>query len=191
MAAKLSRRQFFRLGMGDVAEGLGKPQTADETAPPPLPLRPPLAIAEANFATTCERCHRCSDACPFDVIEHLGPASGPGEDTPVLDLEKSPCRWCADMPCARACPSGALAFGPEESVPPIGTAVLALSTCLATEGVLCDECAVVCPSEVKAITMEGRMPVLDQTRCVGCGLCAFHCPSTPVSIQTVSHQRRG
>jgi len=87
------------------------------------------------------------------------------------------------MDCIRACPTGALAFGEDGSVAAIGKAVLDLSTCLTREGILCDECVTVCPSEVKAMRSAGREPVLDEDLCVGCGLCVFHCPSSPTSIR--------
>ena len=62
---------------------------------------------------------------------------------------------------------------------------LHLDECLTSEGILCDTCAQFCPSEVKAITMIRRAPVLDRDRCVGCGLCVYYCESDrqPLTVE--------
>ena len=86
------------------------------------------------------------------------------------------------MDCIQACPSGALSFGDNESVLPIGVAVIDPDLCLVSQGILCDTCAVRCPSDVRAIRMHGRLPVLDRDRCTGCGLCAYHCEAEPGAI---------
>jgi Pyruvate/2-oxoacid:ferredoxin oxidoreductase delta subunit len=89
------------------------------------------------------------------------------------------------MPCIRACPSGALAFGPGERVEPVGKAELNLDTCLTSQGILCDSCAVACPPNVRAIKMVNRKPQLDWDRCTGCGMCAHYCESRPVSLKMI------
>ena len=137
---------------------------------------------EEEFLQTCERCHQCAEACPFGVIEILGPGAGDAEETPVLDPERNPCRWCESMDCVRACPSDALSLGATGQPRPIGRATLDHDACLNAQGVLCDECATVCPSEVGAMEMVGRYPRLDDDACVGCGLCAYHCEATPTAI---------
>ena len=173
MSTNLSRRQLFRIKLGDlrtlVEENDGEGQ---------VPFyRPPGALAEATFLQTCERCHACADACPYDVIQTFGPASGSLEGTPQLAPESDPCRWCPTMPCIEACPSGALSRSSEDAVAPIGKVHLNLADCLTTAGVLCDTCSVFCPDEIKAIRMVKRSPVLDSERCVGCGMCVYYCES--------------
>jgi ferredoxin-type protein NapG len=182
MDTRISRRQLFRLDVGHILDGLNGRDRADSGQP--SLLRPPGASSdEAVFVKeTCDSCRECSQACPFGVISHVGPENGRAEGTPVIDPAANPCRWCADMDCVRACPSGVLAFGDDESVAPIGKAVLDLLTCLTRQGTLCDECVTVCPGELKAMRSAGREPMLDVDRCVGCGLCVFHCPSSPTSI---------
>jgi ferredoxin-type protein NapG/ferredoxin-type protein NapH len=190
MAADITRRQFFRLDLPRIFAGL---QSGDRDRSVQA-IRPPGALKEeCSFLETCERCHKCSDACPFGVIRHLGPAAGTGEGTPFVAPNQNPCRWCADMDCIRACPSGALTYDADGNVPALGTALLEKSTCLVSEGILCDECVSVCPEDVAAARLVGREPHLDQTRCVGCGLCVLHCPSTPSSIRVipVGDQREG
>lgn len=184
MATKLSRRNLFRLKPRDVAQlfresGNGGEQAEEE----PVYFRPPGALTiERDFLSACERCGKCAEACPHDVIELLGPMAGRAEGTPVLSPADKPCHWCPTMDCVAACPTPALSFGPERMVAPIGRAVLNLETCLTSEGTICDTCASHCPSDVRAITMKNRVPQLDQDRCTGCGLCAWHCESRPGSI---------
>lgn len=188
MFVKISRRNLFRLRPVDVMQLVRrarKPETAD--AKEVTYFRPPGALSNAkDFLTACERCAKCSEACPHGVIEHLGPVAGDvQEGTPVLYPDKNPCHWCSDMPCIQACPSGALAFRPGGIVPPIGKAVLHLNSCLTLEGILCDMCSQFCPTQINAITMKNRRPHLDENACVGCGLCACHCESSPPSLRIV------
>jgi ferredoxin len=44
----------------------------------------------------------------------------------------------------------------------------------------CGACADICP--VKAITMEGDLPVVDREWCIGCGVCSPVCPSDAVVL---------
>ena len=186
MAAAITRRQLFRLDLPRIFAGLRSSQHQGTAL---RPFRPPGALPESAFVERCERCHECSDACPFGVIRHLGPAAGRAEGTPIIEPNRNPCRWCKEMDCIRACPSGALTFEAGGKVRPIGTAHLDSSTCLVSEGILCDECVSVCPEELSAMLLDGRKPQVDETKCVGCGLCAFHCPSTPVSLRIVDAQQ--
>lgn len=189
MATKLSRRNLFRLKPKDVAQLFresGKGEASEEEEDEVCYFRPPGALAdEKDFLSVCERCGKCAEACPHGVIELLGPVAGIAEGTPVLDPAPRPCHWCPSMDCVVACPTPALSFGPERKVAPIGKAVLNLETCLTSEGTICDSCALHCPSDVRAITMKNRVPVLDQDKCTGCGLCAYYCESRPGSITIV------
>ena len=149
-------------------------------------MRPPGALADEEvFLATCQRCGKCAEACPYGVIELLGPAAGRAEGTPVLEPAENPCRWCDSMDCVNACPSGALSLESDGNARPIGKATLHLDRCLTSQGILCDECAAVCPASVRAIRMVGRQPQLDEEVCVGCGLCAHYCASEPVAIDIV------
>ena len=184
MSTNLSRRQLFKIKLGDLRTLV---EEKDDARQIPL-FRPPGALEEAMFLQTCERCHACADACPYDVIQICGPASGSLEGPPQLTPGSEPCRWCPTMPCIDACPSGALSVGKSSAVAPIGKVHLNLDQCLTTEGILCDTCSVFCPDEINAIQMVKRSPVLDRDRCVGCGMCVFYCDSDkqPLTLEPFS-----
>ena len=184
MSKKLTRRQFFRLGLFDALDLVKDSTGPNGSNKTPCLIRPPGAIKDDKvFSSTCERCGQCSEACSYDAIFQLGPAAGSDEDTPVMDPNETPCRWCPTMDCINACPSGALSFNEDNSVDPIGNVELDLNLCLTQQGILCDDCATICPSSIKAINMVDRTPRIDSEKCVGCGLCVYYCPATPVAIR--------
>ena len=72
-------------------------------------LRPPFAIEnDEKFTSACIRCGQCVQACPYDML-HLASLLSPMEaGTPYFIARDKPCEMCPDIPCAHACPSGAL-----------------------------------------------------------------------------------
>jgi ferredoxin-type protein NapG len=188
MAEPISRRQLFRFKLGDFTRHF-KEEDNEEAPPEKKWIRPPGAIADENsFLTSCERCPHCADACPHHAISLLGPGEGNKEGSPVLNPAQSPCHWCVDMPCIQACPTDALTYPIENDVSslrPIAIARIDHDACLLAQGILCDTCATRCPTHIRAIRMNGRHPVLDATRCTGCGLCAYHCDGEPGAINVL------
>ncbi|MDH3582666.1 MAG: 4Fe-4S binding protein [Phycisphaerae bacterium] len=182
MPKDISRRQFFRLG----PTGFAERHVGDRRNDEPLCIRPPGALLDPDqFLAACERCGKCAEACPHDAIQHLGPAAGAEEGTPYLDPEHAPCHWCPSMDCIAACPSEALSRDGHEPVAAVATAELDPDQCLVSQGILCDDCSHYCPSTIRAITFAGRLPVLNQDKCVGCGLCSYYCAATPTAIRIV------
>lgn len=159
---------------------------ASEQTRRPTPTRPPGAVRpEAAFVAACAGttgCTACVEACPYDAIEVLGPEAGDAEGTPFLRVATNPCRWCQPMVCIEACEPGALAFDAKGAAPAIARVALDLSACLTSEGTLCSDCSSFCPPSVRAMTTSGRQPKLDAARCVGCGMCAWHCDATGDAI---------
>ena len=182
---EFNRRQLFKLRIGDLGREVSKiiappPDREQEQVAYP---RPPGALQDdADFLDTCERCHACASACPHDAIDQYGAAQGKLEGTPFINPSSAPCHWCEDMPCIDACPSDALLRKPDQPVPAIGKVSLDLDRCLNRQGILCDTCSFRCPTEVKAIRMIQRMPVLDAEACTGCGMCVFHCEAEPTAF---------
>jgi ferredoxin-type protein NapG len=177
----VSRRQFFRLGpKKSIQLSLTAPKEHKETY---AVIRPPGALADPKaFLSACTSCGKCVEACPFDVIETLGPETGVNENTPFLNLSKKACHWCEDMPCINSCEDGALVFKENTRVAPITRVVVEEAACMNAQGTLCDQCQSVCPSSIGAIKLINRVPTLDPETCVGCGLCVWHCPADPIAL---------
>ncbi len=73
-------------------------------------ITPPVfALQDAKaFSAACIRCGQCVQACPYDML-HLASLLSPVEaETPYFIARDKPCEMCPDIPCAKACPSGAL-----------------------------------------------------------------------------------
>jgi ferredoxin-type protein NapG len=171
------------------------------------PVRPPGSQSEDHFIGACIRCNRCRGACPRKAIVNCDFEDGMiNIRTPRLDFRAKAadryskagidggkaadgadpyqsilaakgaafCDFC--MLCAKSCPTGALAdFDPRRDW--IGEAVIEPAYCIAFEKLGgCRKCADYCPFE--AITIdESRYPVVDPSKCNGCGICENICPS--------------
>jgi ferredoxin-type protein NapG len=148
------------------------------------PIRPPGALEESLFLDRCSRCHLCIEACPEGAIFKAGPQHGPAvELSPIMEVTQRACMLCDGVPCAAACPSGALELvGRPEDIR-IGTAAVLSNLCLNTRGEACDACLHVCPIGAQAIRIEeGSVPIIDPEHCTGCGQCVAHCRAYPRAI---------
>ncbi len=172
-------RQGLSLLLGKVVEGVeGLESRFVEKR-----FRPPGSLPESEFLTTCQRCQACVRACEPGVLRVLPARAGVAAGTPVLEPENGPCQMCPELPCASACPSGALKPVPLSRVA-IGMAWLAPARCVAFQGQECRVCLEVCPVEGKAILFEGGVPSIQEARCTGCGLCSFGCIAHPTAIRS-------
>ena len=145
-------------------------------------LRPPGATEEVLFLALCDHCGKCAAACPYNVIAVMDESAGIAAGTPAIHPAYGPCRFCDDLPCARACPTGALDARRAATVP-MGTVALDTARCFAWCGSECDECVKACPRTGKALQLrEGRVYV-DRSECVGCGMCQHVCPAAPSAIE--------
>ncbi|MCK0197916.1 ferredoxin-type protein NapG [Ancylobacter sp. 6x-1] len=161
-------------------------------------LPPPGALPHAAFLSACVRCGLCVRACPFDTLRlaELGDDAPLG--TPFFIARETPCFMCADVPCARACPTGAL----DRDIPGIrkadmGVAVLVgHESCLNYKGITCSICHRVCPIRDEAITLEiqiikGRrmvIPTVHSDQCTGCGTCEKHCVLGQAAIRVLPRE---
>lgn len=143
-------------------------------APPPDVFRPPYAIAELDFRTSCDRCGQCADVCPTGVI-------GRDEDRfPMLRFGKAACTFCGE--CANACKTGAL-----DSVAAREWDVLAdiQNTCLSLNAITCRTCEEACEADAirfRLMTAGRAEPRVNNEKCTGCGQCAFVCPSLSIRM---------
>jgi ferredoxin-type protein NapG len=158
-------------------------------------LRPPGAIDEEEFLAACVRCGLCVRACPYDTL-HLATMGEPAAlGTPYFIARETPCFMCDHVPCAKACPTGAL----NREIPNIRHADMGLAvlvdheTCLNYKGMHCSICYRVCPIRDEAITIEkqtikGRqmvIPVVHSDKCTGCGTCEKQCVLEEAAIRVL------
>ena len=154
-------------------------------------LRPPGAVAEADFASRCVRCHKCAEDCSNRCIRLVG-AEGPAEarGTPYIVPREKGCTLC--MRCNQGCPSGAL-----EPVDPdgeriweqvaMGKAAIDTNICHSHNGYVCGVCIRACPLQGLALAADlWEVPVLDPEYCVGCGLCEQACFHMPQAIRVTA-----
>lgn len=161
-------------------------------------LRPPGALAEDHFTAACVRCGLCVRACPYKTLTLAEIGDGPAIGTPYFLARDVPCEMCDDIPCVKACPTGAL----EKSLTKIEKARMGLAalvdreTCLNLQGLRCDVCYRVCPAIDKAITLERTHntrtqkhavfePVVHSDACTGCGKCEKSCVLEKAAIRVL------
>ncbi len=155
---------------------------------PAQALRPPGALAESDFLGACVRCGLCVRDCPYDTLKLSTLGEGVAVGTPYFEARKIPCEMCEDIPCVKACPTGALDRGLTDiNQARMGLAVLVdHETCLNFLGLRCDVCYRVCPAIDKAITLDMLhnprsdrhalfLPTVHSDACTGCGKCEKSC----------------
>lgn len=168
-------------------------------------LRPPGAIPEQDFLLKCTKCGLCVEACPFQSLILARPGDERPVGTPYFKMRENPCRMCREIPCAVACPTGALdrslvSDRDEQgkrrlnvNLSKIGLAVIDRETCIAYWGIQCDACYRSCPVMDKAVTVEyvrnertGKhailAPAVHSDHCTGCGMCERACINQKASI---------
>lgn len=188
-----NRRQFLlstlktasAVGLGALALGLYSRQSR---ALPATALRPPGALAEEDFLGACVRCGLCVGDCPYDTLKLAKVGETVALGTPYFTARDIPCEMCEDIPCVKACPTGAL----DHELTDIAKSRMGLAVivdqegCIAFQGLRCEVCYNVCPVRGKAITLEkqhnartGRhaffIPVVHSSDCTGCGKCEADC----------------
>ncbi|OIN13463.1 ferredoxin-type protein NapG [Shewanella algae] len=188
----INRRQFLattaKAGCVMGLAGLGISALAKSQSQAPQAIRPPGALAEDAFLSACVRCGLCVEACPYDTLKLARWFEGAATGTPFFSARSIPCEMCEDIPCTRACPSGALDTGLEKIEDArMGTAVLIdEKNCLNFKGLRCDVCYRVCPLIDEAITLERArnersghhamfIPTVHADICTGCGKCEHAC----------------
>ena len=172
---------------------------------PAYACRPPGALPEKQFLGACLRCGQCVRGCPYDVLHLAAPGGEIPTGTPYFVARENPCRMCEDIPCLKACPSGALnrslATVYESR---IGLAVLLdHENCLNHLGLRCDVCYRACPLIDQAITLEVQVnrrsgvhtlfiPTVHSDHCTGCGMCEHACVLDNAAIKVLPlSQARG
>ena len=176
------RRGFFGDTIGRVVQEVA--ERAEARVAPRRWFRPPGAAREPEFVALCTRCGDCIAVCPVHAIVKAPPAAGLAAGTPLIEPDLQACIVCADMPCARACGTGALVV-PGDGWAGIHMGVLELDPgrCITFEGTTCGVCARACPVGERALALDAAgHPVIRAEGCVGCGVCVTACVTTPSSL---------
>ncbi|MBD3271517.1 MAG: 4Fe-4S binding protein [Elusimicrobia bacterium] len=188
----ISRRQFFFLNTVWLLFGARRVrnrmrrrgQTSD------LVIRPPGSLKEPTFINRCIRCGNCMKVCITNGLQPVILEAGiTGIWTPQLIPEIGYCEYNCTL-CGSVCPTGAIpALSLEHKQQQrLGLAVINHQICLPwAEGKECIVCEEHCPVHTKAIklkpekTVTGTLykPVIDQSLCIGCGICQNKCPTRP------------
>ncbi len=164
-------------------------------------IRPPGALPEQDFIGACVRCGLCVRDCPYNILKlsKLGDPVITG--TPYFEARELPCEMCEDIPCVKACPTGALDHALDNiDDARMGLAVLMdKENCIAFQGLRCEVCFNICPLQDKAISLELRhnprsgkhamfIPVVHSDACTGCGKCEKACILEEAAIKVLPHK---
>lgn len=202
MTGSFSRRRF----MNGVGYGAGAVVTlaflfalpAKQAKPQDkITLPPPGALIDSNaFHAACIRCGQCVQACPYNTLKLATLTESAAVGVPYFVAREIPCEMCEDIPCVKACPSGALdpAFNDIYKAR-MGLAVLLdHEECLAWQGLRCEICYNICPALGEAITLDmlrnertgvhaKLVPVVHSEHCTGCGKCEQACVLDETAIK--------
>ena len=176
------RRAFFRRAFGDVVQRVAA--ATEERVVQQRYVRPPGAIPEVAFLAACTRCSECVRVCPPAAIMTVPSRGGLAAGTPYLEPSRIPCRACADIPCASACPTGALLV-PSDGWrrERLGRVEFHAERCVTFEGRPCRVCIDSCPVGEAALAADADgHPVLKAEGCVACGACVRDCITLPSSF---------
>lgn len=155
------------------------------------PATPPGSISLEHFTGSCTACHLCMSVCPTGVLQpSLLDYGLSGIFQPKMDFHSG---FCHDdcTRCSEVCPTGAIQPLPKEQKKRvrIGKAIFIKNLCIVTaERRNCGLCAAKCRTKAIALVPyldNLYLPVVDETKCTGCGACEFVCPVRPDRAITV------
>ncbi|MGC1519838.1 MAG: 4Fe-4S dicluster domain-containing protein [Azonexus sp.] len=74
-------------------------------------LRPPGALDESDFLSSCIKCGQCVQVCPVSAIKLADLIDGMGVGVPYIDARQQACDFSCDaVQCVLACPTGSLTY---------------------------------------------------------------------------------
>ena len=185
----VTRRQFCAAGGTVAALAVLTGAGAFQNAQGAVYLRPPGAASEAQLLARCDRCQRCVQACPYNLVQPR-PLSWdfPAVGTPELLFKDGYCDFC--MKCVDVCPTGALSWD-APTANNIGAAKVISDSCVAWDCGGCTVCADECPVEGALVIDERGRPQVDEGLCNGCGLCEAMCPAPSLRAYDASTLPKG
>jgi ferredoxin-type protein NapG len=110
--AEKARRKFLQsvgLTVGVVGLSLLGYIPVVDARPPRL--RPPGALNENDFLSSCIKCGQCVQVCPVQAIKLADIGDGFGLGVPYIDARAQACDFSCDaVQCILACPTGSLTY---------------------------------------------------------------------------------
>jgi MauM/NapG family ferredoxin protein len=155
-------------------------------------IRPPGALIEKEFLSSCVRCGECIQVCITNGLQPAFFQAGlEGAFTPYLLARSGYCEFNCTL-CGQVCPTGALRplKLDQKHTTKIGHAWFDKNICLPfAKNIPCIVCEEHCPTPDKAIkfnlveviTQKGeritlKQPYVVDELCIGCGICETKCP---------------
>ena len=201
MTIKANRREFISaavsgLGLAAASGTLLTAWVNDARAKGYAPMPPG---AHPRFADLCVKCGLCVKACPYGTLKLARLGSPAPLGTPYFEPRQVACYMCADIPCVRVCPSGALDRNMDDiNEARMGVAAIDPASCLSWQGLRCEVCYRICPVKDKALKLDPHprelskhavfVPTIDPNHCTGCGLCTWSCPTQVAAINIVDRK---
>lgn len=158
-------------------------------------IRPPGALAEAQFVRVCTGCGECLKVCPNNALQPTFLEAGlAGFYTPRLVPRIGYCEEHCNF-CGRVCPTEAIRPLPveEKRLVQMGVAHIDKSRCIAFEK---DKICLVCNEQCSyhaIIGDEKKRPVVKEELCTGCGICENKCPvegESAIIVYTTGIQKK-
>jgi len=107
-----SRRRFVRtIILGGAVLGISAVGYIPVARAWHVRMRPPGALEEADFLSSCIKCGQCVQVCPVQAIKLDDLDHGFGIGVPYIDSRSQACDFSCDaVQCILACPTGALVY---------------------------------------------------------------------------------
>jgi ferredoxin-type protein NapF len=141
-------------------------------------IRPPGAIPEEEFVSTCTGCGECLKVCPNNALQStLLEAGLAGLYTPRLVPRIGYCEEFCNF-CGRVCPTEAIKTLSleEKRLIQMGVAHVNKTRCLAWDT---EKICLVCNEQCSYHAIVGdekKRPIVKEEKCTGCGICENKCP---------------
>ena len=190
----IDRKNFLKASAGFIKESVFnfvnsyKPELVEKITKkeddfhiPKKLLNPPGA--SDNYNELCTACNKCVEVCPYGSIIIVEDKEA-DKEVAKIDPYSSACYLCEDVPCSSSCPENALKPLNNRFEIKLGFAA-ATFHCLnqKEQEKVCDKCQKVCPFLDSCITFNRfNIPSINKKVCLGCGICAEHCPQNGKGI---------